>query len=59
MLREGNDLIRRSAMFSIDYPHEITLFPNTQKHLAELTVGLDPQVKHDVLAGNAVKVFGL
>ena len=55
----GNPIVARSAMFSIDYPHEITLFGNTQKVLAELTRGLEPNVQHALLAGNAMKVFGL
>jgi predicted TIM-barrel fold metal-dependent hydrolase len=57
--RLGSDLVARAAMFSIDYPHEITLFGNTQQVLAELTQGLDPAVKHAILAGNAMRVYGL
>jgi predicted TIM-barrel fold metal-dependent hydrolase len=57
--RQGHDLVQRAAMFSIDYPHEITLFGSTQKVLAELTVGLDEGVKHAILAGNAMRVYGL
>jgi predicted TIM-barrel fold metal-dependent hydrolase len=59
LAREGNQLVHKTGMFSIDYPHEITLFPTTQQHLAKLTTGLDEKVKHDILAGNAVKVFNL
>jgi predicted TIM-barrel fold metal-dependent hydrolase len=59
LAREGDDIIPKMAMFSIDYPHEITLFPNTQKHLKELTVGLKEDVKHNILAGNAARVFNL
>ena len=59
LAREGNELIARSAMFSIDYPHEITLFGTTQKVLTELTSGLDPKVKHDILAGTAMKLYNL
>jgi hypothetical protein len=59
LAREGNELIARTAMFSIDYPHEITLFGSTQKLLAELTEGLDPTVKRNILAGTAIKVFNL
>jgi len=59
LAREGNDLVARAAMFSIDYPHEITLFGTTQKVLSELTVGLDPGVKHAILAGTAVKLYNL
>jgi predicted TIM-barrel fold metal-dependent hydrolase len=57
--RLGNDLIARGAMFSIDYPHEITLFGSTKQVLAELTDGLDEQVKYALLAGTAMKVYNL
>jgi hypothetical protein len=59
LAREGNELISEGAMFSIDYPHEITLFGSTQKILAELTQGLDPGVKHEILAGTAMKLYNL
>jgi hypothetical protein len=59
LAREGNQLIAKGAMFSIDYPHEITLFGSTQKILAELTEGLDPTVKHAILAGTAMKLYNL
>jgi predicted TIM-barrel fold metal-dependent hydrolase len=60
--RQGSpdrDLIARGAMFSIDYPHEISLFGSTQQVLSELTVGLDDQTKHALLAGNAMRVYNL
>src|SRR5206468_10597622 len=57
--RLGNELVARGAMFSIDYPHEISLFGTTQQVLAELTAGLDEQVKHALLAGNAMQVYNL
>jgi predicted TIM-barrel fold metal-dependent hydrolase len=57
--RLGSELIARSSMFSIDYPHEITLFGHTRQCLAELTEGLDENVKHDILAGTAMKVYNL
>jgi predicted TIM-barrel fold metal-dependent hydrolase len=59
LARAGNELIAKGAMFSIDYPHEITLFGSTQKILAELTDGLDPTVKHAILAGTAMKLYNL
>jgi predicted TIM-barrel fold metal-dependent hydrolase len=55
----GYELIARGAMFSIDYPHEISLFGSTQQVLAELTPGLDDNVKHALLAGNAMRVYNL
>jgi len=57
--RLGSDLVARAAMFSIDYPHEISLFGSTQQVLSDLTQGLDPGVKRALLAGNAMRVYGL
>ena len=47
------------ALFSIDYPHSICLWPNTQDDIARSTVNCDPVSKQKILAGNAVKVFNL
>lgn len=57
--RQKHPLVEKAAMFSIDYPHEISLFGSTQQVLAELTVGLEPRIKHAILAGNAMRVYGL
>ena len=47
------------ALFSVDYPHSVCLWPNTQKYIAESTVNVDPVAKQKILAGNAVKLFNL
>jgi predicted TIM-barrel fold metal-dependent hydrolase len=57
--RNSYDVVKRGAMFSIDYPHEISLFGRTQQVLSELTVGLDDDMKHALLAGNAMRVYNL
>jgi predicted TIM-barrel fold metal-dependent hydrolase len=57
--RQGSELVGRAAMFSIDYPHEISLFGRTQQILTDLTHGLDPKVKRDILAGTAMKLYNL
>jgi len=57
--RLGSELVKRGAMFSIDYPHEISLFGSTQQVLGELTQGLDESTKRSLLAGNAMHVYGL
>jgi predicted TIM-barrel fold metal-dependent hydrolase len=46
-------------MWSTDYPHSVTLWPNSQKYIADLTGGLSPEATHSVLAGNAVRVYNL
>lgn len=47
------------ALFSVDYPHTVCLWPNTQKYIAESTVNVAPEAKQKILAGNAVKLFNL
>ena len=58
-VENGYEKIARGAMFSIDYPHEISLFGSTQQVLSELTQGLDDNVKRAILAGNAMRVYNL
>ncbi len=55
----GNPIVARAAMFSIDYPHEITLFGKTQQILDELSDGLSADVKHAILAGTAMRLYNL
>ena len=60
---EGFAAIRRdpkladAVMYSIDYPHSVTLWPNSARHIAELTVGMDDATKDKVLAGNADRLY--
>jgi len=49
----------RTAMFSSDYPHSTTLWPNSQEIIAKMTEGMSPELKHDILAGNAVRAYNL
>ena len=46
-------------MWSIDYPHAVTLWRRTEALTAELTDGLDPDTRHAILAGTAERVFKL
>jgi len=46
-----------AVMYSIDYPHSVTLWPHSSKHIAELTAGMDENTKDKVLAGNADRVY--
>ncbi len=59
VISADNHILEPPNLFSIDYPHEISLFGSTQQVLAELTHGLDANVKHALLAGNAMHVYGL
>ena len=46
-------------MFSTDYPHSVTLWPNSKEHLAKLTKGVDPAAVDKIVSGNAERVYGL
>lgn len=50
--------IAAAAMYSTDYPHAATLWPRSRRWTEELTRELRPQVRDQVLAGNARRVFG-
>ena len=45
-------------MYSTDYPHSVTLWPDSKEHIAKLTRGLTDEDRHAVLAGNAARVYG-
>jgi predicted TIM-barrel fold metal-dependent hydrolase len=47
------------ALFSIDYPHSVCLWPNSADYIEKATVNVDPVSKTKILAGNSVQVFGL
>ncbi|HEY8526691.1 MAG TPA: amidohydrolase family protein [Acidimicrobiales bacterium] len=59
LMRAGFPRLADTCMFSTDYPHSVTLWPDTQKHVAELTAGLDPEDARKVLSGNAERVYGV
>jgi len=45
------------SMYSTDYPHSVTLWPNSREHVATLTAGLSDADATKVVAGNAARVF--
>lgn len=47
------------AMFSLDYPHSLNLWPDSAGHIARVTGNVDSIAKEKILAGNAMKVFNL
>lgn len=63
--RFGYDAIRRdpslgdAVMYSTDYPHSVTLWPNSATLTKELTEGFDDETRHKVLAGNAASLYNL
>ena len=47
------------ALFSLDYPHSLCLWPNSADHIARLTKDMDPVSKEKILVGNARKLYKL
>ncbi|MGB8365192.1 MAG: amidohydrolase family protein [Rhizomicrobium sp.] len=47
------------ALFSTDYPHSFCLWPNTFDDIERVASDLDAASKTKILAGNAIRVFGL
>ena len=58
LIRAGSPRLASMTMFSCDYPHSVTLWPDSQRHITQLTRGLCAEDKHAVLAGNAARVYG-
>ena len=46
-------------MYSSDYPHSVTLWPNSRDHIAKLSHGVDPIAVDKIVSGNAAHVYGL
>jgi len=44
-------------MFSSDYPHSVTLWPNSRQHAMALTANLSPDAAAKILAGNAARIY--
>ena len=47
------------ALFSTDYPHSVCLWPDTPAYIADCTQNCPPEARAKILAGNAVRLFGL
>jgi len=48
-----------NIMWCSDYPHTYGPFPNSREAIDESLESLSPEDRHKVLAGNAMRVFGL
>jgi predicted TIM-barrel fold metal-dependent hydrolase len=59
LMRAGFPRLTDTVMWSTDYPHSVTLWPNSAKHIAELTQGIPEVEVEKVLAGNAARVYGI
>ena len=58
LMKAGSAKLVEMAMFSSDYPHSVTLWPNSRRHIETLTDGMDPGDREKVLVGNAARVYG-
>jgi predicted TIM-barrel fold metal-dependent hydrolase len=59
LMKAGSPRLVDCCMFSTDYPHSVTLWPNSAQHIATLTEGMRDEDRDKVLAGNAARVYGL
>ena len=46
-------------MWSTDYPHPVSSWPNSRKIVEEQTAGMSAEDRDLVLAGNAARVWNL
>jgi predicted TIM-barrel fold metal-dependent hydrolase len=58
LIRAGSPRLADMTMYSTDYPHSVTLWPDSAEHIPVLTEGLSAEDKHKVLAGNAARIYG-
>lgn len=58
LIRGGSPGLARMTMYSTDYPHSVTLWPDSKTHIPKLTRDLSKEDKHAVLSGNASRVYG-
>jgi predicted TIM-barrel fold metal-dependent hydrolase len=47
------------AMWSSDYPHSVTLWPDSRSHLAKLGAGLTEAQIRNIASGTAERVYGI
>ncbi|RMH69579.1 MAG: amidohydrolase [Actinomyces sp.] len=48
-----------NVTFETDYPHTDSTWPNTLEIATEMFAGLDPEVVHKIVRGNALRMLGL
>ena len=46
-------------MFATDYPHSVSVWPNSRRYIADQMAGIAPDVQVKLKAGNAVRLYGL
>lgn len=58
LIRAGSPRLALSTMYSTDYPHSVTLWPESSRHIPALMRGLSEGDRRAVLSGNATRVYG-
>jgi len=58
-LAKQHEVVARTAMFSTDYPHSVTLWPKSKEYIDKLTAGLSDERRQAMLAGNALRAYGV
>ena len=53
----GNQTLVNMSMWSSDYPHSVTLWPDSRKIIAELVDGMTEPDIGKVLYANAARVY--
>ncbi|MCU1429931.1 MAG: amidohydrolase 2 [Actinomycetia bacterium] len=59
LIADGYPRLADCAMYSTDYPHSVTLWPNSATYIERLTHDLTEADRNKVLADNAARVFGV
>src|ERR1700692_3142627 len=57
LMARGEPHLVDACMFSTDYPHSVTLWPNSRAHIERLTKGISDSDVEKVLSGNAARVY--
>jgi predicted TIM-barrel fold metal-dependent hydrolase len=57
LMAEGEPRLADASMFSTDYPHSVTLWPNSRSYIERLTKGMSDHDTEKVLSGNAARVY--
>lgn len=58
-IRNRHEVGVANMMWSTDYPHHGNDWPYSRKVINETMAGVPPEEKHQIICGNAVRIFGL
>jgi predicted TIM-barrel fold metal-dependent hydrolase len=57
MMAAGQPHLADMSMYSSDYPHSVTLWPNSRQHIRRITTGMRQADIDKVLSDNAARVY--